>query len=202
VDGALNVVRSAFAAKPGLLEVFSKVIFPALTEIGEEWHAKTLSIDQEHVATNAVKEALTLFHSEVYHKESNGLSALCACCEGDLHDIAIRCVGYYLETEGWHVTYLGQSLPSTSVVDAIRAHKPNLVALSATIVQNERTFLNTVNHKILPVARRVRAKLAIGGHNIKERFGARIKADHLCNSIVEIESIVRPDNYTPRKNGR
>ena len=202
MNGTLNIVRTAFAAKPSFLEVCSTVIFPALGEIGDEWHAKTISIDQEHVATNTVKEALTLFQSEIHHKEPNGLKALCACFEGDLHDVAIRCLGYYLETEGWHVTFLGQSSPSKSVVNAIKAHKPDLIALSATIVENERKFLTAMNNDVQPAARRARAILAVGGHNIRARFGSRINADHLCDSIAEFESIARPDNYNHRKHGR
>ena len=202
VNGALNIVRTAFAAKPSFLEVCSTVVFPPLCEIGDEWHAKTISIVQEHVATNTVKEALTLFQSEIHHKGPNGLKALCACSEGDLHDIAIRCVGYYLETEGWHVTFLGQSTPSKSVANAIRTHKPDLVALSATIVENERQFLHRMNNDIHPAASRMRARLAVGGHTIRARFGNRLKADHLCDSIAEFESIANPHNYKHRKNGQ
>ncbi len=202
VHGALDIIRTAFSAKPGLLDICSRVVFPALSEIGNEWEARTISIDQEHIATNALKEALTLFQSEIYHKEPNGLTALCACSEGDQHDIAIRCIGYYLETEGWRVTFLGQSTPAKSVVSAIGLHKPDLVALSAAILPSEQRFLYSVNNQILPAARRARAQLVVGGHNLKARFAGRIKADYVCDTIGELASIALPKKFAQQKHGR
>lgn len=198
LNGALNVVRMAFAAKPNFLGLCSDVIFPVLREIGEDWKKGILSVDQEHIATNVLKEALTLFQSEVYHIRPNGLIALCASCEGDLHDFAIRCTGYYLETEGWRVIFLGQSNPAESIVNAIRTNKPNLIAISVTTVQNENQFLREMNRMILPAARHAGARLVIGGGNVTEQFFNRIKAEHLCGTIEDFERIARIENFAKR----
>jgi excisionase family DNA binding protein len=195
VQAVLRILRIAFAAKPNLLELYEELVFPPLMEIGEQWHRGTLTIDQEHIASNTLQEALALFQAEIFHKEPHGLTALCACYETELHDIVLRCIAYFLEVEGWKVLFLGQSSPVNAIVQAIKTKKPHLVALSATIVNNERKFLNAVNQKIQPAARRIRAKFVVGGHRIKERFSDRIKADCLCDSIRDCEILANPNNY-------
>jgi excisionase family DNA binding protein len=195
VPGILRLLRIGFVARPKLLDLFSELLFPPLVEIGEEWHRKSITVDQEHLATNALREALAQFHGELHRKDSNGLKAICSCPEGELHDIAIRCVNYYLETEGWNVLFLGQSTPTGSLVGAIKAHKPNLVALSAIVPQHERSFINAVNNIIYPAAHRVGARLALGGPDIKSRWSTRVKAEHLCSTINECAVFADPNSY-------
>jgi methanogenic corrinoid protein MtbC1 len=200
VRGALDIVRIAFAAKPSFIGLCSNLLFSALHEIGEEWQANKISVDQEHLSTNTIKEALTLFQNDMYHKTPNGLTALCASSEGDYHDFALRCIGYYLETEGWRVIFLGQSTPADSIVYAITTNKPNLVVISVTAISNTFQFLKEMNTKISPAVHIAGAQLAIGGENIKAQFINTIKADHLCDTIEDFERIVQNENYSQQIN--
>ena len=195
VQGVLRLLRISFVARPKVLQLFSEVIFPTLVEIGKEWKNKAITIDQEHLGSNALKEALAIFHSELHRKEPNGLKALCACPEGELHEIAIRCVGYYLETEGWNVLFLGQSSPTVSLVEAIKSNKPNLVALSAITVQDERALIRAINGMVYPASRRAKARLALGGLGITARLKGKVKADFLCDSIEACETLADPNIY-------
>ncbi len=195
VGGILRVLRIAHVARPKLLDLYSNLVFPPLAAVGEEWHAGTVSIDQEHLASNALREALSRFHAELPRKESNGLKAICSCFEGELHDIVIQCVGFYLGTEGWHVLFLGQSTPTKSLVEAIKSHKPNLVAVSSLAPRRERSLMNAVNNHIYPVSRRVKARLVLGGPGIKERWTGKVKAEFLCDTIAETEVFANPNAY-------
>jgi excisionase family DNA binding protein len=198
VQGILKILRIAYVAKPKLLDLFSDLVFPPLVEIGEEWRAETISVAQEHLASNALREGLAQFHAELPRKEPNGLKVICSCPEGELHDIPIRCVGYYLDTEGWNVLFLGQSSPTESLVEAIKTHKPELVALSALTPQQERSLINAVNKYIYPASHRVKAQLVIGGPGIKGRWAGKVKAEFLCDTINESEIFANPNIYAIR----
>jgi methanogenic corrinoid protein MtbC1 len=167
-------------------------------EIGKDWRAKDVTVDQEHLASNTLREGLAQFHAELPRKESNGLKAICACPEGELHDVAIRCVGYYLETEGWNVLFLGQSSPIESLVAAIKMHKPNLVALSSLAPNGDRSLIRAVNKYIYPVTHRMKAQLAIGGPGVKARWAGKVKAEFLCDRINESEVFANPNLYAVR----
>jgi excisionase family DNA binding protein len=196
VQGILRILRTGFVARPKLLDLFSELVFPPLVEIGKEWQTRSITVDQEHLASNAVREALVQFQAELHRKESNGLTALCSCPEGELHDIPIRCVGYYLATEGWNVLFLGQSSPTDSLENAIKSQKPDLVALSIIAPQHERALINAVNNSIYLASHRVKARLALGGPEIKSRWSEKVKADYLCNTIYETAVFGNPNNYT------
>lgn len=198
VHGILGILRIAFVAKPKLLNLFTELLFPLLVEIGEEWHRKSITIDQEHLATNALREALAQFRGELHRKDTNGLKAICSCPDGEWHDFAIRCVGYYLEAEGWNVLFLGQSSPTESLVNAIRTQKPNLVALSVIAPQHERAFINAVNKTIYPAAHRVGARLVLGGPDIQSRWKAKVKAEYLCSTIDESAVFADPTMYVTK----
>jgi len=201
-EGILRLLRTAFIAKPRLLDVFSDLVFPPLADIGEEWHNGTLSVHEEHIASGALREALAQFHAEVPRKQSNGLKALCVCPEGEWHDIVIRCTAYFLESMGWTVLFMGQSSPTAAIVEAIGKYKPDLVAMSVVAPLHERSLLNAVNNDIHPAARRVHARLALGGPGISGRWGEKVKAEHLCDTISECEVLADPALYAGRRPGK
>ena len=201
VQGIVGILRTAFVAKPHLLDVFSTLVFPPLVDIGEEWHRNTLSIHEEHIASNALREALAQFHAEIPRKDSNGLRALCVCPEGEWHDITIRCTAYFLESMGWAVLFMGQSSPIHSIVRAIGQYRPDLIAVSAVAPRHERALVNAINGDLYPAARHVRARLALGGPAISTRWKDTVRADHLCDSISDCEALADPGMYRGRRHG-
>src|SRR5262249_41524720 len=58
VEGLVTLVASEHARGVPLALVFDRVIAPAMQEIGEGWARGTVSVAQEHVATNAVGDML------------------------------------------------------------------------------------------------------------------------------------------------
>jgi len=119
-----------------------------------------------------------------------GASALLACYEGQSHDIVLQCIASYLAVKGWKVYNLGQNTPTKSLVGAIKRYKPTIVVLAALLVENERKFVRDVNQTILRPAHRVGAKLVIGGAKMKTKFGGRLKADVVSESMRDVEGVI------------
>jgi excisionase family DNA binding protein len=198
-DDVLKVLRTAMAAKPDLLALFEKVVFPPLQEFGEEWSAGKISVDMEHLASQTLRNALTRLQSEIHHDPANGLIALCGCYEGELHDIALLCTSIYLSSRGWKTLFLGQMTPTSSLLKAIRKQRPNLVVLSAVTVKNPNRFLHDVNDVIYPAIHRVGGKFVVGGPNIASRFEKKVKADFLISSITDFERIADRATFVAQK---
>ena len=198
---SLSILRAGLASKPNLLALFSEVLFPVLTQIGDEWAAGKLSIDVEHLASQTIRDSLTRLQSSIHNDTPHGRVALLSCFEGQLHDIVLSCASIYLQSRGWKVYNLGQSTPTDSLLRALKAHKPHLVLLSALSIEQERRFVLTVNQKIVPAVRRCGAKLAIGGPHFKSRYSRRLRADVLLESILDLQEIAAPDQYSRRSHG-
>jgi methanogenic corrinoid protein MtbC1 len=70
---------------------------------------------------------------------------------GEFHDIGARMVADLLEMDGWKVLFLGNNLCNDDIVAAVADHKPDLLALSATMFYN-----------VESIARAIRAVRALG----------------------------------------
>ncbi len=182
-------------ANPDLLSLYSDVLFPPLKQIGEEWADGQITIDVEHLATQTIREALMRLQSDLHYKDVNGLTAVCACYEDELHEIPLYCVSSYLTVEGWTVYHLGADTPAHGLVSAIERRKPNLVVLSAVMIEQEQKFLRDVSETILPAVRRNNGKLAVGGPRLEKRFGKKLKADFVSESISDYRNIGDPKNF-------
>jgi MerR family transcriptional regulator, light-induced transcriptional regulator len=192
---SLTLLRAGLASKPNLLGLFSDVVFPVLTDIGNAWAAGKLTIDAEHLASQTIRDALTRLQSSIHTDPSQGNVALLSCFEGQLHDIVLSCVSIYLRSKGWQVFNLGQSTPTDSLLRAVKTRKPHLVLISALTIDQERKFVLAVNHKIAPSVHRSGAKLAIGGPGLKSRFSGRLHADFVSESVYDLEDISLPVHY-------
>lgn len=199
VVDVLHSFQIGLAANPDLLALYSELAFPPLVEIGNEWQRGKISVDIEHLACNTIREALARLQANLHYKDLSELTAVCACYEGEEHDLALYCVSNYLTVEGWQVYHLGANVPTQDLVGAIDRRKPNLVILSAVIVRNERKFVRDVNEKILKAAHRVNGRLAVGGAMVIERFGKKLKADYLTASIDDYRTIGNSNHFRAKE---
>ena len=192
---SLSILRAGLALKPNLLAIYEDVVFPVLRVIGDEWASHSITIDVEHLASLTIRDAIVRLQSSVHHEPSNGLSALLVCYEGQLHDIVLQCAASYLQSRGWKTYNLGQSTPTASVLSAIKKRKPDLVVLSALLVDRKKKFVRDVNLKIYPASHRAGAKLSVGGARLRSEFVDRLKADFISDSIRDLEKLSDPKLY-------
>ena len=195
VQTVLSILRIALASNPDLLKLYSDVLFPPLMQLGEEWASGAISVDMEHLASHTITEALCRMQSDIPTKDHNGLRALCACFEGEMHETALYCVSSYLTSEGWHVYHLGADTPTPDLIGAVDRRKPNLVVLNAVVIEDEWKFLNHVSDSILPAVHRIGGTLVLGGTNLEERFGKKLKADKISSSILDFRTIGNPAEF-------
>jgi excisionase family DNA binding protein len=189
VDGALRILCVGMAARPDLLRLYHELVFPPLVEIGDAWAQGRLTVDEEHLASQTMKEAVVRLQSDVHQKPANGKTVIAACYENDLHDIGLRCAANYFASEGWRVVFLGQSTPTDSLVHAISTHKPDLVILSTVVCENEKKFIRDVNQRIAPEVHAVNGRLDIGGAAVQRRFAKHVEADSFTESILDYAAV-------------
>jgi DNA-binding transcriptional MerR regulator len=99
VHGVLDEVLAAFGLEPFL----TKLILPALEEIGRRWEQGELEVSMEHFASNL---------------------------PGEHHDISLIAFGLILRTYGWRIVFLGADTPIETVQQAITATQPTVTVLA------------------------------------------------------------------------
>ena len=103
-----SLLDQAFAVLP-LETALVDVLSPALRRVGDEWHAGTVSVAQEHALTAKVRSRLDLLLGDA-RSEVRGIAVL-ACAPGEQHDLGLLMLAVLLRADGWRVEYLGQDTP-------------------------------------------------------------------------------------------
>jgi MerR family transcriptional regulator, light-induced transcriptional regulator len=170
--------------------IADEIIRPALVQIGEQWHQGLMEISEEHRASAAITEALVRLAPELHRKPSNELTALCACAEGEQHEIGLRCMAYALELEGWKVHYLGSSTPYETLASFAKAMKPDLICLSLSLARHRREVVEGMA-QIARAARTTGSKVVVGGFRVDSLTPADLHCDLIATTIEDGVAFVR-----------
>lgn len=122
------VLNQAFATY-SLDEVCLKLIAAALVTIGEGWHAGSVSVGQEHFATQLLRRKLQALFS-VYDIVAGHGTVVTACAPGEQHDVGLLMLALLLVRRGYRVVYLGADLPADGLLQIVQQVNPDLVCLS------------------------------------------------------------------------
>jgi 5-methyltetrahydrofolate--homocysteine methyltransferase len=111
--------------------------------------------------------------------EGGGTSAgalVIGTVEGDLHDIGKNLVAMMFEGAGFEVFNLGIDIKPQGFVDAVKAHKPTLVGMSALLTTTMPKMGETIN-ALKEAGIRDQVKIMIGGAPVTAEYAAKIGAD-------------------------
>ncbi len=112
-------------------------IQPFMEEVGMAWREGRLRIGEEHIASQAVLEALVRLSDEAWagiapddDLPTARPAAVVGSMEGNRHHIGAMCVRILLERAGWTVHYLGADTPPEEFAAIQRARGAELVCVS------------------------------------------------------------------------
>ena len=159
--GALRVIDAAVEGGHPVATLQCDVVRAAQREIGRLWECNDISIAQEHMATAISHVALSRLFELATPAERTERRVVVACVEGERHEFPARLVADFLDLGGYDVTFLGADVPTDHLMRLLRAHLPDLLALSVTMSFNAPALLRAVEQ--------VRAEMPampilVGGH--------------------------------------
>ena len=112
-------------------QVFDHIFAPVLTKIGEEWHDGMLSIAQEHLATEAIGNAVRDLLRFV-QLDRGAKHIILACVSGESHSLPLYGSAFHFIQWGYRVTILGVNTPPEALRQSVVRLKPEAVGLSIT----------------------------------------------------------------------
>lgn len=113
-------------------DVYDRVAAPLLVRVGELWHAGTLSVAQEHLATERLVGSLQM-QLRLLQSAPGARKVLLAGFADEEHVVGLLGAALAFAGFGYRVTLLGARTPPEAVRDAVAALAPELVGLSITI---------------------------------------------------------------------
>lgn len=180
-----NYLSYLYEHRIHLVDIYDRILRPAMEIIGERWARGEIDISHEHRATYETLDALAKLQAQISIKPVNGLVAVSACPGSEVHELGARCVSYLLESEGWATHYLGARTPAASIVQAVHELRPDLVCLSLTYPDRAAVGADLLR-EIVEATHACGGKVVAGGIGAKEGMPAGTLCDAILPSLRDL----------------
>jgi len=131
-NGAWAVVEAALVAGVSLEDIYTKVLSPAMVNIGDQWARGDLEIYHEHQASAIVGRIMGRLGPRFVGRGRTKGSIIVGAPQGEHHDLVVSMVADLLRQRGWEVFDLGADLPAHSFIAAVN-NTPDVVAACVSI---------------------------------------------------------------------
>ena len=181
VDGDLQrtekLVQDAIAMQLPAARILKEGLIRAMAEVGRMFECGESYVPEMLISARAMKGGLALLrpHLIAAHVEAIGRVVI-GTVQGDIHDIGKNLVGMMLEGAGFEVIDLGTDVSPEKYVEAVREHRPDVVACSALLT----TTMLRMKDILLALDEagiRGQVKFIIGGAPITDDYARDIGAD-------------------------
>ncbi len=123
-----------------LEELYLELLAPSLQLFSCQIADKDLCIWKEHTRTSIVRTILECSYPYVIEKRKqvnlNHKKVVVLCPSEEYHEIGAIIVNHYFLLAGYDSQYIGANTPKQDIILAVRAFKPDYVALSVTNYYN------------------------------------------------------------------
>jgi len=173
--------------------VLRDVVMPYLQELGERWERGSVTVAQEHFASNLLRGRLASLARGWGH--GHGPRAVLACPPGERHDLALLVFGIALNRNGWRVGYLGADTPLEELINTAVDTSADLVVLAAATPERFAGLTEDLTRLASVVP------LAVAGAGAAQRMALPVGARVLtADPVTEAERMPPPAN--PRHDAR
>jgi 5-methyltetrahydrofolate--homocysteine methyltransferase len=182
IDGKAPVVKELTqkALSEGIkpADFFPQAIVPAMNEVGRRMRNCEFFIPEVLIAARAARAASDILRPLLVGDEAARSAGTVVCCtvKGDLHDIGKNIVAMMLESAGFRIVDLGVDVSPEKMVEAVRKHHANLVALSA-LLTTTMVNMQAVIAALAAAGLRDQVKVMVGGAPVTESWARSIGAD-------------------------
>jgi 5-methyltetrahydrofolate--homocysteine methyltransferase len=158
--------------------IFPEAIIPAMDEVGRRMRDCEFFIPEVLIAARAARASTDILRPLLSADEALRSAGTVVCCtvKGDLHDIGKNIVAMMLESAGFRIIDLGVDVTPEKIVEAVRQHQANIVALSA-LLTTTMVNMKAVIEALTAAGLRDKVKVLVGGAPVTDTWAHSIGAD-------------------------
>ena len=159
-------------------EFFPKAIIPAMDEVGRRMRECEFFIPEVLIAARAARGATDILRPLLVGDESVRPvgTVVCGTVKGDLHDIGKNIVAMMLESAGFRIVDLGVNVAPEKIIEAVRQHQANIVAMSA-LLTTTMVNMKAMIEALAAAGLRDKVKVMVGGAPVTDTWAHSIGAD-------------------------
>lgn len=157
--------------------ILNQAMIAAMETVGDRFERNEVFVPEMIIAATAMQAGVAHLRPSLVEADVKPVGTLVlGTVEGDLHDIGKNLVGMMCEGAGFEVIDLGTDVKPERFVEAVQAHQPDVVGMSALLT----TTLPAMRESIEALEEagiRDRVVVMVGGAPVTQRFADEIGAD-------------------------
>jgi 5-methyltetrahydrofolate--homocysteine methyltransferase len=172
-----ELVQKALAEGAPVGDILREGLIKGMGVVGEKFKNNEFYVPEVLIAARAMKTGMELIRPLLADSgvEPIGKVAI-GTVKGDLHDIGKNLVAMMLEGAGFEVLDLGIDVSPEKFVEAIKAHKIQIIGMSALLTTTMPSMKTTID-AIKAAGLRDQVKIMIGGAPVTQSYATEIGAD-------------------------
>ncbi len=172
-----ELVKKALEEKLIPEEILNNGLIKGMDIIGAKFKRSEVYVPEVLIAAHAMHTGMSVLRPKLIEAGVKNIGTIVVgTVKGDLHDIGKNLVKMMLQGAGFEVIDLGTDVSADKFVEAVKEHKPNIIAMSALLTTTMVNMAEVI--KALETAGlRDKVKIIIGGAPITQNYADQIGAD-------------------------
>ncbi|MFA5467204.1 MAG: cobalamin B12-binding domain-containing protein [Candidatus Izemoplasmatales bacterium] len=149
-DGALNYVLTLLETEKISIEVlYEELLAPSLLQFSCKLEDQEICIWREHTRTSIIRTILEATYPFIVKRKKTvpvlRKKVIVVCPQEEYHEIGAIMATNYFSLAGFEAQYIGANTPKEQIISAVKALKPDYLALSVTNYYNLFTTKKTID---------------------------------------------------------
>ena len=158
-------------------QLLNEGLMPGMEHVGQEFKAGNMFVPEVLRSARSMQAAMDILRPLLAASDVRMMGKLViGTVKGDLHDIGKNLVAMMCEGAGFEVEDLGRDVDPARFVEAVKAHEPDVVGMSALLTTTMRSMEHTIK-ALEEAGLRDRVKVMVGGAPVTREFADQIGAD-------------------------
>ncbi|MGN0704181.1 MAG: B12-binding domain-containing protein [Lentihominibacter sp.] len=187
IEEVVELVEEALEDEEEPTDIMNKGLIEGMNVVGELFKEGELFVPEVLMSANAMEAGMELIRPFLKAGDVKVAGKIVFCTvEGDLHDIGKKLCVMMLEGAGYEVVDLGVDVGVSQIIDAVKEHSPDLVAMSAMLTTTMVTMDQTVE-ALKENGLDAGVKVMVGGAPLSGDYAAGISANYSEDAITCVE---------------
>ena len=161
--GSWKVVEAAQAGGMSLGSVYREMVVPAMRGIGERWMDGSVSVAQEHAASQVAIRIVSRLSAQISRRGVSKGTVVVGTPATELHALPLMIAADLIRLEGFEVLDLGSNLPADSFADTA-ARQQRLVAIGISVTAPDQA--EAIRETVAELRELVEVPIFLGGSAI------------------------------------
>lgn len=177
VDGIRRVCEDALAAGVPPYKLITDGMAKGMDIVGQKYEAGEYFLPELIMAGETMKNGMEVLKPYLKEGEVKKVGkVVIGTVKGDLHDIGKNIVSTLLSAAGFDVIDLGVDVSADQFIDAVRVHRPHILAMSALLTVTAPNMQDVIR-KLKEKGLRGDIKVIVGGAPLTEDYAKKVGAD-------------------------